>query len=345
MSLRYVWPLLIGMSLWLASVALAHAEDGIVAAENDQPSHNPLIPGYYADPDILYSERDQTFYLYPTTDGHHNWSGTSFKAFSSKDLIHWKDEGVILDLKKDVAWADRNAWAPCIIEKKINDQYRYYYYFTAAKKIGVAVAENPTGPFVDSGKPLIDFRPEGVGDGQEIDPEVFHDPVSGKDFLYWGNGYLAVAELNPDMTSIKRDTVKVITPPNTFREGVTVFYRDNKYYFLWSENDTRSVDYRVRYGVSDSPWGPLQIPVENLILAKRPELGIYGTGHNSVLQIPGTDDWLIVYHRFGYPDSIKMGEAAGYHREVCMDRLNFDSDGNIVACVPTHSGIQTPCRP
>ena len=52
-----------------------------------------------------------------------------------------------------------------------------------------------------------------------------------------------------------------------------------------------------------------------------PEKGIYGTGHNSVLQIPDTDEWYIVYHRFSRPNGISMGKAAGYHREVCMDRL------------------------
>ena len=81
---------------------------------------------------------------------------------------------MILDLKKDVSWADRNAWAPSIIEKKDkNGNYKYYYYFTAAQRIGVAVADHPTGPFVDSGKPLIDKFPEGMDRGQNIDPERF----------------------------------------------------------------------------------------------------------------------------------------------------------------------------
>ncbi|MCW3089415.1 MAG: beta-xylosidase [Ferruginibacter sp.] len=303
-------------------------------------NHNPVLDGYYADPDILYSEKTKKFYIYPTSDGFTNWSGTYFKTFSSTNLVDWKDEGVILDLEKEVSWAKKNAWAPCIIEKKINGQYKYFFYFTAGQKIGVAVADNPAGPFKDTRKPLVDKYPEGVTRGQQIDPEVFHDPVSRKDYLYWGNGYMACAELNTHMISIKQETLKVITPDKTFREGTTVFFRNGKYYFLWSEEDTRSENYRVRYGTADSPAGPIIVPGNNLVIAKDTAAGIFATGHNSILQIPGKDEWYIVYHRFNYPNGITMGGAAGYNREVCIDKLEFDADGSIRQVKPTHAGIK-----
>ena len=296
---------------------------------------NPVLTGYYADPEIVFSKKKGKYYLYPTSDGFLSWSGSYFKTFSSDNLKDWKDEGVILDLKKDVVWGNRNAWAPTIAEKKLGKNYKYYYYFTAAQRIGVAVADDPAGPFVDSGKPLIDFKPEGVKGGQEIDPDVFTDPKTGKNYLYWGNGYLAVAELNKDMVSINRKTIKLLTPDKTFREGAEVFYRNGIYYFLWSENDTRSENYRVRYATASSPTGPLNIPQDNLILFKDPTKGIYGTGHNSVIQVPGKDEWYIVYHRFSVPNGIKMGEAAGFHREVCIDKMEFNPDGSILKITPT----------
>lgn len=301
--------------------------------------HNPVLDGYYADPDILYSENTGKFYIYPTSDGYLGWSGTYFKVFSSDNLVDWTDEGVILDLKTDVQWADRNAWAPCIIERKIDGQYKYFFYFTAAQKIGVSVSDSPTGPFKDIGKPLIDSYPPGVTGGQHIDPDVFRDPKTGKYYLYWGNGYMAVAELNDDMISIKPDTIKVMTPDRTFREGIHVLYRNGKYYFLWSQDDTRSENYRVRYAISDSPTGPLEIPRNNLVIAKDPEIGIYGTGHNSTIQIPGRDEWYIVYHRFTVPRGITMGSDAGFHRETCIDKLEFDADGCILRTQPTLEGI------
>ena len=303
-------------------------------------NNNPVLSGYYADPEILYSKKTKKYYLYPTSDGFTGWSGNYFKAFSSDNLTNWKDEGIIIQLGKDVSWADRNAWAPCIVEKKIKGKYKYFYYFTAAQKVGVAVADHPAGPFKDLGKPLLADRPEGVNRGQVIDPDVFTDPRTGKSYIYWGNGFMASAELNKDMTSIKPGTETLLKPDRTFREGTYVFYRKGKYYFLWSEDDTRSPNYRVRYAISDSPLGKFTIPENNLILAKDSLQGIFGTGHNSVLQIPGKDEWYMVYHRFSYPDGIKMGDAAGYNREVCIDKLEFNTDGSIKPVKPTHKGVK-----
>jgi lysophospholipase L1-like esterase len=303
--------------------------------------HNPVLPGLYADPDIIYSLKNHQFYLYPTSDGFTNWTGTYFKTFSSADLVNWKDEGVILDLPKNVSWGKIRAWAPTIIERKIDGVYKYFFYFCAEQKIGVAVSDNPAGPFADMGKPLIDKRPEGITKGgQTIDPDVFRDPQTGKYYLYWGNGYMAGAELNDDMISLKPETIKELTPDKTFREGTHVFYRNGRYYFMWSQNDTRDPNYCVRYGIADGPLGKINIPANNLVVFKDSTEGIYGTGHNSTIQIPGKDEWYLVYHRFNYPNGINMGREAGYNREVCIDKMEFNADGTIQQVKPTHRGIQ-----
>jgi len=315
-------------------------EWGIPAGFTMPTDQNPILTGYYADPEILYSNKTNKYYLYTTSDGFDGWGGYYFKTFSSENLKDWTDEGIILDLKKDVSWANGNSWAPCIIEKKDKKgNYKYYYYFSGGqdgghKKIGVAISDNPTGPFADSGKPLIDFKPAGVTDGQEIDPDVFTDPQTGKSYIYWGNGYMAGAELNQDMISIKKNTIKEMTPDKTFREAVYVFYRNGIYYFLWSENDTGSPDYKVRYATSTSPLGPLAIPEDNIVIMKDEERGIYGTGHNSVLQIPDQDEWHIVYHRISRPDGIEKSYP-GTYREVCIDRMEFNADGSIKRVMPT----------
>ena len=43
----------------------------------------------------------------------------------------------------------------------------------------------------------------------------------------------------------------------------------------------------------------------------------------------------IVYHRFKFPDAVTKGRDAGYHREVCIDKLEFNTDGTIKKVVPT----------
>ncbi|MCX2473476.1 family 43 glycosylhydrolase [Pedobacter sp. MC2016-05] len=300
---------------------------------------NPVLPGLFADPDIIYSQKTKRYHIYPTSDGFTNWSGTYFKSFSSSDLANWRDDGEVLNLK-DVSWAKGNAWAPAIIERIISGKYRYFYYYCADKKIGVAVGDHPMGPFKDTDKALLDTRPEGfLKKGQTIDPDVFEDPKTGKFYLFWGNGFMAGAELNDDMISIKKETIKELTP-KSYTEGTHVFYRDGRYYFLWSENDTRDPNYRVRYGTSNSPLSGIISPKDNIILSRIDEHGIYATGHNSTIKVKGKNEWYMIYHRFSFPHGIHMGREAGYNREVCIDRMGFEDDGAIKIITPTHQGIK-----
>lgn len=323
------------LHLFLIGITQATAQNG--------KSRNPILPGFHADPEVLYSHQTKRYYIYPTSDGFPGWGGSYFKVFSSKDLKTWKEETTILDMNKDVSWANGNAWAPCIEEKKIDGKYKYFFYFSAnpvtnkGKQIGVAIADSPTGPFKDLGKPIVTSSP--VGHGQQIDVDVFTDPISGKSFLYWGNGYMAGAELNDDMVSIKEETIKVMTPKGgtlqtyAFREAPYVFYRKGIYYFLWSVDDTGSPNYHVAYGTSTSPLGPIEVAKEPVILIQSPEEEIYGPAHCSVLQLPKKkDEWRIVYHRInkGY-----LKDGPGWHREVCMDEMKFDNGGKIMRVVPT----------
>lgn len=315
-------------------------------SQHVQPNqNNPVIEGLYADPEILYSNKDGKYYLYPTTDGIVGWNNHYAKVYSSPDLKDWTDEGIMFDLKTQCDWADENLWAPCIIEKPIGKKkFKYYYYFTGNKNIGVAVSKSPAGPFKDAlGKPLLSKLPEGVTGGQVIDPDVFMDPETGKYYLYWGNGFLAVSELGEDMVSIENTKVLIQHRDRNrynYNEGSYVFYRNGLYYFMWSENDTRSSYYQVRYLISESPTEFIRngqpAKQEKLVVLKQdPSKQIFGTGHHSILQKPGTDEWYIVYHRFARPNSIKLGWDAGYNREVCIDKMEFNEDGTIKAIKPT----------
>ncbi len=302
---------------------------------------NPVLPEFHADPEIMCSENTGEYYIYSTTDGFPGWGGTYFTCYSSPNLRDWTYRGVNLDVSTNqVPWADGNAWAPAIIEKKEADgKYKYYFYFSAnpvaggGKKIGVAAADSPTGPFKALDQPIIAESP--VGSGQQIDVDVFRDPVSGKYYLYWGNGYMAGAELNDDMVSIKPQTVTVMTPEGgtlqdyQYREAPYVFYRNGKYYFMWSVDDTGSANYHLAYGTAASPLGPFEVAASPVVLSQKDDK--IGTAHNSVLQIPGTDSWIVVYHRINpaYRD-----DRPGIHREVCIDRMQFNHDGTIITVTP-----------
>ncbi|WP_430787772.1 family 43 glycosylhydrolase [Actinoplanes sp. G11-F43] len=289
---------------------------------------SPILPGLNADPNI--SVFGDTFWIHATTDGFDGWSGTQFRAWSSKDLVTWTDHGVILDLGPDVTWADNSAWAPTIAARN----GKYYFYFSGglasgntAKHLGVAVADSPAGPFTDLGRPLV---PAGTYSGQMIDPAVFTDD-DGKSYLYWGNGSSYQVPLNDDMISFDPALVKTYKPTN-YNEGSFVIKRDGRYYFMWSENDTRSADYRVAYATGTSPLGPWSDRV-GVILQKDTTQGILGPGHHSVVRVPGTDEWYTAYHRFAIPG------GDGTHRETTIDRLEFTADGAIKPVVPTLESI------
>ena len=201
----------------------------------------------------------------------------------------------------------------------------------------MAICDSPAGPFVALGHPIITDSP--TGHGQQIDVDVFTDPASGKSYLYWGNGYMAGAELNDDMISIKKETITVMTPEGgtlqdyAYREAAYVFYRNGLYYFMWSVDDTGSPNYHVAYGTGNSPLGPIQVAKEPIILIQSPKDEIYGPAHCSVLQVPDKKgSWFIVYHRIN-KEYLKHGP--GWHREVCIDRLEFNKDGTIKQVIPT----------
>ena len=300
---------------------------------------NPVLPGFHADPEILYSRQTGKYYIYSTSDGYAHWGGWYLTAYSSTDLKSWTPEGVVLDLRSpQVTWANGNAWAPAIEEKLIDGKYKYFLYYSgnaadnSGKQIGVAIGDSPTGPFKDLGHPLVSQSP--TGRGQQIDVDVFTDPASGKSYLYWGNGYMAGAELNDDMVSIKDETLTVMTPQggtlktHAYREAPYVFFRHGVYYFLWSVDDTGSPNYHVAYGTSDSPLGLIQVAKSPIVLIQDVDKEVYGPAHNAVIRKPGTDEWYIVYHRIN-KHFLDKDKGPGYHREVCIDRMEFNNDGTI----------------
>ncbi|MFI5706567.1 family 43 glycosylhydrolase [Kribbella sp. NPDC051620] len=295
---------------------------------------SPVLPGYNADPNI--ARFGDTYYLYVTTDGTAGWGGKDFYVWKSKNLVDWQRSAkpfLTLDgANGNVPWASGNAWAPTIIER----HGKYYFYFSGhnpaynRKTIGVAVASSPEGPFVAQPAAMI-LNNEAVTSGQAIDPAAFRDPSTGRYYLFWGNGSPVYAELGDDMLAIKPETLKPISGLTGFREGSFVNYRKGTYYLTYSIDDTGSPDYRVGYATATSVNGPWTY--RGVILEKDPAQGILATGHQSIIQVPGTDDWYIAYHRFGMPG------GDGTHRETTIDHLYFAQDGTIAKVKPTLSSV------
>jgi hypothetical protein len=294
-------------------------------------TNNPVLPGVFADPHIVVF--DDTFYIYPTTDGVADWGATAFSVFSSKNLVQWTKHGVILDAAKDLTWAKGRAWAPAIA--RVGDTY--YFYFSAEVQLGVATSKSPTGPFKDAlGAPLVKA---GQYSPQSIDPYVFIDDDGTRYLLFGsGGGGLRMAKLNADMVSFA-NTPSNISPSGASGtlEGVGMFKRKGTYYLYWSEGDTRNASYRMAYARAQAAPGPFTRLAT--LLEQNPTLGILGPGGGTILDIPARDEHYVAYHRFKIPG------GNGTNRETCIDRLTVNSDGTLAPVKPTLEGLQTAVSP
>jgi len=297
-----------------------------------QTSGNPVFPGWYADPEgIIFNK---TYWIYPTYSAPYN-KQVHMDAFSSKDLVTWNKHSNIIDTSA-VKWAKRAMWAPSIIEK----DKKYYLFFGANDiqndnekgGIGVAVADSPQGPFKDYlGKPLVDKFHNGA---QPIDQFVFKNK-DGQHYLFYGGWkHCNVAKLKSDFTGFipfeDGKTFREITPEG-YVEGPFMFIRNGKYYFMWSEGGWTGPNYSVAYAIADSPFGPFERVGK--ILQQDPAVAT-GAGHHSVIQIPGKDEWYIVYHRR------PLSETDGNHRETCIDVMSFDEKGMINPVKITREGVK-----
>ncbi len=309
----------------------------LAAAAWPAAAGNPVFPGWYADPEVaVFGGR---YWIYPTYSAPYDRQ-VFFDAFSSPDLVEWTKHPRILDTNA-VTWARRAMWAPAAIEKG----GRYYLFFGANDiqsdrergGIGVAVADRPEGPFKDLlGKPLVDRFHNGA---QPIDQFVFRDR-DGRHYLFYGGWrHCNVARLKDDFTGFEPfpdGTIFREITPEKYVEGPFLFIRNGRYYFMWSEGGWTGPDYSVAYAVADSPLGPFKRIGK--ILQQDPKVAT-GAGHHSVLQIPGADEWYIVYHRR------PLGETDGNHRVTCIDRMEFDERGLIKPVKITFEGVPARRRP
>jgi len=303
-----------------------------IAQKAKTTSGNPVFPGWYADPEgIIFKNK---YWIYPTFSAPYNQQ-VFMDAFSSSDLVNWQKHEKILDTAS-VKWAKRAMWAPSIIEK----DKKYYLFFGANDiqndnergGIGVAVADKPEGPFKDYlGKPLIDKFHNGA---QPIDQFVFKDK-DGQYYLYYGGWrHCNVAKLKDDFTGFvpfeDGSIFKEITPKG-YVEGPFMFIRNGKYYFMWSEGGWTGPNYSVAYAIADSPFGPFERI--DKILQQDPKVAT-GAGHHSVIQVPGKDQFYIVYHRR------PLSETDGNHRETCIDVMSFNEKGLINPVKITTEGVK-----
>jgi len=331
--------------------------------KNENVKQNqPLVTHMYtADPSAHYW--DGKIWIYPSHDlgnenpddgsGNHFWMEDYHVI--SMDSIDGPvtDHGQALHIK-DVPWASEQMWAPDANRKN----GKYYFYFPAKDhdgifRIGVAVADNPAGPFT----PEENYIPGSFS----IDPACFIDEDE-KAYLYvgglWG-GQLErwqtgeykkiapdnepgtdgpqgdepalrpwVAELNEDMLTLKHEPryidildengepLKAGDTDRRYFEGPWLHKFNGKYYLSYSTGDT----HYLCYAEATNPYGPFTYKGRIL----EPVVG--WTTHHSIVEVDGK--WYLFYH-----DSTISGGATQL-RGIKFTELEIAEDGTITTITP-----------
>lgn len=314
----------------------------------------PLVTHIYtADPSAHVF--DGRIYIYPSHDVEagiaFNDNGDHFamEDYHVLSLDHpdgaATDHGVALHLR-DVPWAARQMWAPDAAHK----DGKYYLYFPAKRadglfQIGVAVGEQPAGPFVP--------EPEPIAGSYSIDPCVLDDGEAhymafggiwgGQLQKYRDNRYDAAHEepqdhqpaLGPRIARLAADMKQFAEAPRElvildpegkpllagdherrYFEGPWLHKYGGQYYLSYSTGDTHF----ICYATSDSLYGPYTY--QGRILS--PVIG--WTTHHSICEFDGR--WYLFYH-----DS-SLSQGITHLRSVKMAELHYGADGRILPIDP-----------
>jgi beta-xylosidase len=345
--------------------------------KSEETTYKNPLPVVFGDPYVLYVKGDQ-YYLYGT-----GGAKNGFAAYSSIDLVHWKSEGQVWFANNTNGWSDSTAgwdgayWAPEVYEVR----GKFYMFYSAQWKvnpnkefenfrIGVAVADKPTGPFIDvTAQPVFD---PGY---PVIDANVFFD-TDGRLYLYYSRAaykhpvqsevadwaknkgwfkeieesWVYGVELKPDFSGVISEPVLILRPPVTMKDKQAEWesrsVTSKEVNRRWTEGSTtfRKGDvYYIMY--SANYFGGKNYAV-GYATSKSPLGPFKKSAANPILGknvdkggiVTGTGHNSITYS----PDGKEMfcvyhgrTTATGDDRVVFVDRMKILKDGRLVVYGPT----------
>ena len=293
-------------------------------------AQNPIIRDQFsADPSARVF--NGMVYLFPSHDilaregrGRPGWfCMEDYHVFSSSNLTDWTDHGVVINQNK-VNWVDSatfSMWAPDCIARN----GKYYFYFPANVKasfgrgfgVGVAVADNPAGPYTPQTEPIKNVH--------GIDPCPFIDK-DGQAYIYYAQGKIFAAKLKDNMLELASEP-QVIgdLPAQGLIEGPYLFERNSIYYMTYPHVQNKIE--RLEYATADNPLGPFKIT--GVIMDESP-MGTW-TVHQSIIEF--NNQWYLFYHEN------ELSPKFDKNRSVRIDSLFFNPDGTIRKVIPTFRGV------
>jgi len=303
-------------------------------------AQNPIICDRYTPDPAPYVHGD-TLYLFVDHDEDETQNGyftmKDWLLYSTVDMVNWTYRGTPLTSATFSAWAkqDNDCWASQCIERN----GKWYWYVTATIKgqaypgIGVAVADNPAGPYKDPiRKPLVQgwFK---------IDPTVMIDD-NGQAYLFYGNNMLWYTRLSKNMISTVGGEIEVPTkdenafgpykgydengnPKTNFEEASWIYKRDDKYYLEYAAG---GVPEHWAYSTADKITGPWTYQGKVMGQAD----GSF-TIHGGSVEFRG--------HHYMFYHNGKLPGGGGFKRSTCIEEFTPNADGSLPYIPFTSEGV------
>ena len=249
----------------LLVTSIAPAQDGALKDQfQPVPDHAAFREkGYHVWGASMVRDEDGTCHLFysrwPEERGHHNWVSRSevARAVADDPTGPYKPAGVVLPARGEEFWDGDCTHNPTI--HQFDGKYYLYYMGTVAKeddtprklswphrnhqRIGVAVADSPTGPWKRFPKPVIDVTPDDdAHDALMVaNPSITRRPDGSYLMVYKAvakrnpaPGYGPVVHLTATSDSPTGPFVKQGKP--VFTAGKSKFPAEDPY--IWRDGDT-----------------------------------------------------------------------------------------------------------
>lgn len=325
---------------------------------------------YGGDPSILVDGDTVYCYVGRDTSSGEYYEMPGWLCYSTTDMENWTYHGEVFDADT-ISWAQDGlqAWAGQVA--RYGDNY-YFYYCTEepgapGKSIGVAVADNPFGPFADIGHPLVSDTqtPEGAHTWEDIDPTVWIETdENGEEhrYLMWGNNRFFVCELNEDMISVKDQDGDPDNLSVSYHQGTDIVvgkmdgkeiyndqvrFDDNHYFteapYLYRQQDEDGNYFGDYYLFFATDWREQMayatIDEDGDLMSNDWEFGgilmepsaTANTNHMAVFNFKGHT--YFVYHDGSLP------HGSGYRRVACIEEITINDDGTIDPIPKTAVGL------
>ncbi|WP_407341553.1 glycoside hydrolase family 43 protein [Pengzhenrongella phosphoraccumulans] len=289
-------------------------------------AHAAAYPEYFADPFVL---RTATGYIAygtvpaATPGAHPPDDGRQFQMLTSPDLVHWSDAGGALVPVPTSLGTDY--WAPEVAHR----DGRYWLYYSLGHgdhghHLRVAVADDPTGPFQDTG---VNLTP---GERFAIDAHPYRD-TDGTWYLFYAHDVLTGPRIGTMLavdrliaaTALAGEATTIVRPDADWQiyersremygrtvdwhtlEGPSVVCHNARYYCLFSGGSWKDASYGVSWAEADHPLGPWRRGSSTPRILWTIGTDVVGPGHNSITVGPHGED-VIVYHAWNWPPTARQ---------------------------------------